>query len=793
MFTLIGNTALGLALIISIYLVFRPENSSINLFRSASVVAQLAPFIVLVLAFLMEARSLDLVSSYVGEGLPIVYRISAVWGSRSGPLLMWASFMGIITWIMSNNNTSDILTIRIMHLWSAILLLVSAFLQPFSPSKSGTMGEISPLLQTDLMVIHPPIVFIYYSLCLATCSVALSGLIRGNPSEETHYSMIQWARYSFLAGTVGIGLGGLWAYTVLDWGGYWAWDPVETGSLLPWLALLAILHSRARSVSSSPYSLTPALGMISGALVMHATLVTRANGVWASVHAFVGDGENSLPSDPYFRIIEIIDFSAIGFEILMYSISLLVLLCASIVHILREQRKDILDRDSMTLYSSNKVLAISLLVYFTAVGFWIGSSAILFSGLAILLILIFGDREHPSVQWIAMGVFLMLFSSWGWVSEWYQSLAGIAPFLLIWILPEEDKDDFAWIFTAIKDAKIRTRYSKSFPWYISILFLMLTWILLTVEIDGANIVAHEYYGAPLVSLLAIGLTLYAWGERITGKIGLILLTTVTAIAIIFAAFSDSLGLPGNPEQPITEGVSRGALSVFVLTWLCLAIPPTAVNLWKNSRSIIPKILTREPKLNSSRVRFLGTHIAHFGILLLLVGHIFTTTLIDRTDPSNFVTLEKDVPKEHQGFELVFTGVELINSDEREYDYRIGDGFVGVIIEVRDGKEKLGTIRPGMLRFDSPSGAVSARSEVDRMTGLTGDTIVILDLLQSNELLSSMILGQTDQVEEVRVTVHHLPGSHLVWLGWTLVMMGGALTSVTKRSNVPSEKYGSPFE
>ena len=72
------------------------------------------------------------------------------------------------------------------------------------------------------MVIHPPVVFVYYSLCLATASVAVSGLIRSRPSNEIHASMIPWARYSFLAGTIGIGLGGLWAYTVLDWGGYWA-------------------------------------------------------------------------------------------------------------------------------------------------------------------------------------------------------------------------------------------------------------------------------------------------------------------------------------------------------------------------------------------------------------------------------------------------------------------------------------------------------------------------------------------------------------------------------------------
>ena len=92
----------------------------------------------------------------------------------------------------------------------------------------------------------------------------------------------------------------------------------------------------------------------------------------------------------------------------------------------------------------------------------------------------------------------------------------------------------------------------------------------------------------------------------------------------------------------------------------------------------------------------------------------------------------------------------------------------------------------MLRFDSPSGMVSARSEVDRLTGATGDTIVILDLLQSNELLSSMILGQTDDVNEVRVTVHRLQGSHLVWAGWLMVVFGSAMASLTRSVTESSE-------
>ncbi len=779
MLTFLGYTLTFLALLVSTYLVLRPEASAEPLVRTTSMVAQTAPFLLLVSAFLIEATTLELVSRFVGDDLPLSYRISAVWGSRSGPLLMWASMMGVITWMMSRDQRIDTTTIRIMHSWTAILLLVASALRPFSPADSGSSGEISPLLQTDLMVIHPPVVFVYYSLCLATASIALSGLIRAIPSEETHSSMIRWARYSFLAGTVGIGLGGLWAYTVLDWGGYWAWDPVETGSLLPWLALLAILHARARSHASRPFSYTPALGLLCGALVMHATLVTRANGVWASVHAFVGDGENELPQDPYVRVVEIIDFSAVGLEILVYLLSVVGLLCLSVVHVLREQRTEVAERGEQSLLESNRPLAVSLLVYFAAVGLWIGSSAIMFFGLAILLLLVLGARADPPVHWVAMGVLLMLFSSWGWVSEWYQSLAGIAPFLLVWILPEDEKDDISWITGAMFDPKQRASRVRSFPWHLSMAFLMLTWILLTVEIEGTNIAAHEYYGAPLISLLAIGLALYAWGDGISGKAGFIALLATAVLSVFLAAYSGSFDLPGNQDQPITDSISRGALSMFVLTWLVFAIPPTLLKLWRSSRDSLPGIIRRGLRYEAARTKVIGTHIAHAGILLLLVGHVLTTTLVDRTDPSHFVTLERDVPTEYQGLELVFTGVEIVSVDDDRYDYSIGDGYVGVVIEARDGEEVLGTVTPGMLRFDSPSGAVSARSEVDRLTGVTGDTIVILDLLQSNELLSSMILGQTEQVSEVRVTVHHLPGSHLVWSGWLLVVLGITLTSITR--------------
>ncbi len=110
------------------------------------------------------------------------------------------------------------------------------------------------------------------------------------------------ARPAFFFSTLGIGLGGLWAYLILDWGGYWAWDPVETGSLLPWICLVMLLHLRTRP-GKTPDHIWAGVAMACGALALFATMVTRAGGVWAvSVHTFVVDSAGSPPGDVFGRI-----------------------------------------------------------------------------------------------------------------------------------------------------------------------------------------------------------------------------------------------------------------------------------------------------------------------------------------------------------------------------------------------------------------------------------------------------------------------------------------------------------
>lgn len=48
--------------------------------------------------------------------------------------------------------------------------------------------------------------------------------------------------FGFVAQTFMIGSGAVWAATL--WGSYWSWDPVETGSLISWLAYGIIIHLR---------------------------------------------------------------------------------------------------------------------------------------------------------------------------------------------------------------------------------------------------------------------------------------------------------------------------------------------------------------------------------------------------------------------------------------------------------------------------------------------------------------------------------------------------------------------
>ena len=770
-----GSLFLFISIASSVLVLTSVGKNTKPLSRNFVLFTQVLPFALLAYCFVTDARGIELVFRFGGEDLPLFYRISAVWSSRSGPLLLWAALMGIITWVMSRNEDILSLEVAIMHAWIAFLLVLSAMLGPFDSTISSASSGLNPLLQTDLMVIHPPVVFAFYSLCIATASIAMAGIIREDPPEIIHKSQIYWAQAGFVVGTIGIGLGGLWAYTVLDWGGYWAWDPVETGSLLPWLCLLMVVHARS-SPGGNAIRASPAAALMAGALAFHATLVTRANGVWASVHAFVADGEGAMPQDPYLRVLDVIEFDAVGAELIGYLLAIVSLCVFSVVHLARTQKTDLQSRLSESFLQRRKNLALLLTLVFVSVSVWIGSTAVIFVGLSILYLVVNGSHDDPPLHWVFSGIALMLFSSWTWNAEWYQSILGMIPFLIPWLICERE-DDWSYITGIFTDASTRLRSSKSVPWYGGAGFVLLTWMILTVEIDGTSLQAHEFYGAPFIALLAIGLASYSWGRKVSAKNGGLMILVALVISFVAAFSAESIGLPGDSRLPISSSVSRGALSAFMLTLLFFSLPFNVRNLLSTINANWRKLMSGGlGGRNSARARILASHISHVGIILLLIGHVFTTTLVDRSDPSHLVTLEKDQPVRYGNYEYVLVDTIVVSEGDEDFDFRVGDGFLGVVVEVRRDGELVDTLTPGILRF----GPVP-RSEVDRHVGLFGDTIMIMDGFQVQDLMPALFFNQTDDLDRVRVTIHELQGSHLVWLGWVLTIAGGIFSVGASRN------------
>ena len=67
---------------------------------------------------------------------------------------------------------------------------------------------------------------------------------------------VPWSLFSAAILGLGIMMGARWAYESLSFGGYWAWDPVENASLVPWLVMIAGIHTQL-IYNSTGHSLRP--------------------------------------------------------------------------------------------------------------------------------------------------------------------------------------------------------------------------------------------------------------------------------------------------------------------------------------------------------------------------------------------------------------------------------------------------------------------------------------------------------------------------------------------------------
>jgi cytochrome c-type biogenesis protein CcmF len=154
---------------------------------------------------------------------------------------------------------------------------------PFTPADGN---GLNPLLRHPGMIIHPPMLYLGFVSFVIPFAFAIAALVTGRTDDRWIRITRRWTLWAWLFLSLGLVLGGRWAYDVLGWGGYWGWDPVEIAAFMPWLAGTAFLHSVMMQEKRGLLKhWNMILIILTYALVIFGTFLTRS-GVLSSVHSF---------------------------------------------------------------------------------------------------------------------------------------------------------------------------------------------------------------------------------------------------------------------------------------------------------------------------------------------------------------------------------------------------------------------------------------------------------------------------------------------------------------------------
>ncbi|MGH2807242.1 MAG: heme lyase CcmF/NrfE family subunit [Actinomycetota bacterium] len=252
--------------------------------------------VALMSGLLLHDFSYTYVANYSSRSLTGPYLLSALWGGMEGSLLFWTLLLTTFASLAIAGARSRRMSPEITAWAGAVLAGLAAFFlvllvapaDPFtrlSPAPADGSG-LNPLLQSPGMLIHPPLLYTGFVGFSIPFAFAMGALISRRLDETWFTSTRRWTLFAWSALSIGIVLGGAWAYTELGWGGYWAWDPVENASFMPWLTATAYLHSVVIQEKRKMFKVwNVCLILITYVLAVFGTFLTRS-GILSSIHTF---------------------------------------------------------------------------------------------------------------------------------------------------------------------------------------------------------------------------------------------------------------------------------------------------------------------------------------------------------------------------------------------------------------------------------------------------------------------------------------------------------------------------
>ncbi len=245
-------------------------------------------------AFVRSDFSFELVATHSSTTTPLFYRLTAVWSSQEGSLLLWVMLLAL--WSSAILFLTRRKLREIAPYATAVLLGFGAFfcgLLVFLESPFTTLAAapaegsgLNPLLRHPSMMIHPPMLYSGYTLFAVPFAFAVGALVTRRLGAEWIRATRPFTLAAWLLLGTGVMLGARWSYMELGWGGYWAWDPVENASLMPWLTGTAFLHSVMIQEKRGMLKVwNVSLVLATGVLAILGTFLVRS-GILESIHAF---------------------------------------------------------------------------------------------------------------------------------------------------------------------------------------------------------------------------------------------------------------------------------------------------------------------------------------------------------------------------------------------------------------------------------------------------------------------------------------------------------------------------
>src|SRR4051794_10808915 len=277
--------------------------------------------VILEIAFARSDFSFSLVQRYSSTDTPGFYKLTAMWSSQEGSLLLWVFLLSVYSSIVlfatrrrhreiAPYANSVLAVIAVFFLGLIVLKNQNPFATLAHPPLEG--AGLNPLLRHPAMMFHPPCLYSGYVGFSIPFAFMVGALITKRTDADWIRSTRRFALIAWTFLGTGILLGALWSYSELGWGGYWAWDAVENAALMPWLVGTAFLHSVMVQEKRGMLKVWNA-SLIAATFVLSllGTFLVRS-GVLDSIHAF---GASTLGT-PFLAFIGVV---AVGSVILIVS------------------------------------------------------------------------------------------------------------------------------------------------------------------------------------------------------------------------------------------------------------------------------------------------------------------------------------------------------------------------------------------------------------------------------------------------------------------------------------------